>query len=223
MNAVVISCKTIEKELCTAMEQVGCNYPIVWLESGLHNWPDRLRLHLQELLDSCGNYDTVLLGMSFCGNSVVGLRTHGFQLVIPRSDDCITLLLGSLDKRLSITGTYFLTEGWLSSELNIWKEYQLCLEKYGQKRGKRIFETMLSHYRNLALLDTGCFDCRSLEPHIQEIADAMNLKYIKLDGTLDHLKKLLCSNWAEDCFVIVPPNSTVSSEMCTLKGIVYES
>lgn len=223
MNAVVISCKTIEKELYAAMEQTGCDYPILWLESGLHNWPDKLQMRLQELLDSCGNYDTVLLGMSFCGNSVVGLRTHGFWLVIPRCDDCITLLLGSLDKRLHVPGTYFLTEGWLAGELNIWKEYQLCLEKYGQKRGRRIFEAMLAHYRNLALLDTGCFDCGALEPQIREIADTLNLTYIKLDGTLEYLKGLFGAGWDEDRFVLVPPNCTVTSAMCTLKGNAYGS
>lgn len=223
MNAVIISCKTIENELCAAMKQVNCDYPVFWLEPGLHNWPDKLRQRIQELLDTCEGYNTVLLAMGFCGNAVAGLRTHDFQLVIPRCDDCITLLLGSVERRCSLSGTYFLTKGWLEGEMNIWKEFQLCMKKYGERRGRRIFETMLAHYQNLALLDTGCFDAVVLEPDVQEIADALNLRYVKLEGTLEHMKELLKADWTEERFVLIPPNSTVTPEMCTLKGNVYES
>ena len=87
------------------MARVGCDYPVLWLESGLHNWPDKLQNRIQELLDQCQSYDTVLLAMSFCGNSVAGLETRDFQLVIPRSDDCITLLLGSLTRRQEAKAT----------------------------------------------------------------------------------------------------------------------
>lgn len=223
LNAVIISCKTIENELRTAMNQMQCHYPVLWLESGLHNWPDKLRQRIQELLDTCEAYDTVLLAMGFCGNSVVGLHTHGFRLVIPRCDDCITLLLGSPKRRLGLSGTYFLTEGWLEGEMNIWKEYRLCVSKYGEKRGRRIFQTMLAHYQNLALLDTGCRGCEKTEPEVKKTADALNLQYIKLEGTLDQIKELLASNWPEERFILVPPNSNVVPAMCTLKGNVYES
>ena len=218
MKTVVIACKTIEQELLASMKETGCEYPVLWLESGLHNWPDKLRNRIQELLDSCEGCDTVLLAMSFCGNSVVGLETHDFRLVIPRSDDCITLLLGSLQRRQEAKATYFLTEGWLKGELNLWKEYQNCLAKYGEKRGKRIFSALLAHYKNLALVDTGCFDRESLEKQVREIAAVLGLEYICLDGTLDHLKQLLIGPWAEECFVLIEPHSTVTTEMCTLKG-----
>jgi len=216
MNPVIISCRTIENELLAAMKATGCSFPVLWLDSGLHNWPDKLRNHIQVLLDRCDEFDTVLLAMSFCGKSVVGLRTHDFQLVIPRCDDCITLLLGSVEKRLSLSGTYYLTEGWLKGELNIWKEYRLCIEKYGEKRGKRIFAAMLKHYQNLALLDTGCFDRDLMEIQVQKIADGLNLQYIRVEGTLDQIKALLEGKWKKEHFVIVSQNSVVSADMCTL-------
>lgn len=218
MKTIVIACKTIEQELLASMEETGCDYPVLWLESGLHNWPDKLRNRLQELLNRCREYDTVLLAMSFCGNSVVGLKTSDFRLVIPRSDDCITLLLGSLQRRQEAKATYFLTEGWLKGERNLWKEYQDCLAKYGEKRGKRIFAVLLANYKNLALVDTGCFDREALEQQVREIASFLGLEYICLDGTLNHLKQLLTGPWTEDRFVLVEPDSTVTAEMCTLKG-----
>lgn len=218
MQPVIIACKTIEQELLASMKETGCKYHVLWLESGLHNWPDKLRNRIQELLDQCQDYDTVLLAMSFCGNSVVGLKNHDFRLVIPRSDDCITLLLGSLARRQEAKATYFLTEGWLKGEMNLWKEYQNCLMKYGEKRGKRIFSALLAHYKNLALVDTGCFDREVLEKQVQEIAAVLGLEYICLEGTLDHLKQLLTGPWTEDRFVLAAPHSIVTADMCTLKG-----
>ncbi len=216
MPVRIISCKTIEPELRHAMEQVGCGYDVRWLESGLHNVPQKLNMRLQQELDQCEDCDTVLLAMSFCGNSVVGVRTGDFQLVIPRSDDCITLLLGSLKERVKYKGTYFLTEGWLAGERNLWREYQDCLKRYGEKRGKRIFAVMLEHYRNLALVDTGCEARENLEEEVKFIAGKLNLDYIQIPGTLDFLKQLLTGPWEPERFVVIPPHTQVQEKDCRL-------
>lgn len=216
MKCILIACKTIEQELLAAMAQTGCTYDILWLESGLHNWPDRLRSRIQELLDRCTEYDTVLLALGFCGNSVVGLKTHDFRLVLPRCDDCITLLLGSLSRRLAVKGAFFFTEGWLKGEMNIWKEYQMCIARYGEERGKLIFEELLAHYKQVVLVDTGCFDRESLERQIKEIAAELGLDYARMDGTLSHLQQLLTGPWEEDRFVLAEPNSTLTIGMCSL-------
>lgn len=216
MSTVVIACKTIEQEILTAMADTHCTYNILWLESGLHNWPDKLRQRIQELLDSCIGVETVLLAMGFCGNSVVGLQTHDFQLVIPRCDDCITLLLGSWERRQQFKATYFMTEGWMTGERNIYWEYQQCLKKYGEKRGAQIFSAMLSNYRYIALLDTGCFDREQAKDRVQAIANEMGLEYRCLAGTLTQLHRLLQEHWQSPGFVTVPPHSTVTPEMCKL-------
>lgn len=218
-KTVVIGCRTIENELLAAMAETACSHDLRWLESGLHNVPERLNAVLQGLLDDCSGCDTVLLAMSFCGNSLVGLRTHNFKLVIPRCDDCITLLLGAMERRQANFATYFLTEGWLVGENNLWREYQRCIGKYGEKRGKRIFSTMLAHYKYLALVDTGAYDAAKLEAEVQNIAQTIGLEYTRIDGTLDYLRNLLLGNWSEEHFVIIPPNSRISEDDCSLKGV----
>lgn len=216
MPTQIISCKTIEPELRSAMEQTGCQYEVLWLESGLHNVPRKLNEKLQEMLEQCNGADTVLLAMSFCGNSVVGLKTGNFRLVIPRSDDCITLLLGSFQERLRHKATYFLTEGWLKGERNLWREYEDCLRRYGEKRGKWIFATMLEHYRNLALVDTCCADREKLEAEVREIARKLELDYVRIPGTLDFVKQLLTGPWPEERFVVIPPHGEVTADDCRI-------
>lgn len=218
MKTVIIACKTMEKELLAAVSSIHCSYEIRWLEAGMHNQPKKLNAQLQVLLDQCSDFDIVLLCMSLCGNAVEGLRTHDFQLIIPRCDDCISLLLGGSARRKAIPATYFFTEGWLKSDKSLWAEYQNCLQKYGKSRTDRIFSEMLSHYRHLALLDTGCFDTIKAAQEIRKIAETFSLEYVQIEGTLDYIQRLLLGDWDPTDFVIVPKNSRLTLQMCGRKG-----
>ena len=132
-------------------------------------------------------------------------------MIVPRCDDCITLLLGSDARRKEHTATYFLTEGWLAGKDNLWAEYQRSIEKYGKNRTKRIFSSMLANYEKLAFLDTGCSD---VSGQIQEIATELKLEYTRLEGTLSYLEELLSGNWDEGRFLVMPPRSEITPEMC---------
>ena len=218
MSRMIVACKTLKNELNTAMAVCGCSYEIRWIESGLHNFPKKLHNTLQDILDQCVGCDEVLLVMGVCGNSVVGIRTHGFKLVIPRIDDCISLLLGSVTQRRhsSVSGsTYFMTEGWLEGERNIWKEYEYTVNKYGAELFKEIFDTMFQNYRNLALIDTGCYDMKKAIAETQEIAKKLNLTYIQIPGTIDYLIELLSLEWDPERFIIVEPHSSLEMSQCT--------
>ena len=218
MSTIIVACKTLQNELAAAMSACGYSCEIRWIESGLHNFPKKLHNTLQDLLDQCTDCDTVLLAMGFCGNSVAGIQTHDFQLVMPRIDDCISLLLGSVSRRKeqSATGsTYFMTEGWLEGERNIWKEYEYTIHKYGPELGQEIFDTTFQNYRNLALIDTGCFDMKKAIAETQEIARKLDLSYIQLPGTIDYLKELLSGQWDSERFIILPPHSRLEQSQCT--------
>lgn len=213
MNTVIVACRTLEQELLCAMERIGCTLPVRWIESGLHNVPKKLNARLQELLDDCGGFDTVVLAMGFCGNSVVGLKTGSFRLVIPRADDCISLLLGQ-EQRRSFSATYFLTEGWLKGERNIWAEYQNCVSRYGQEQGRQIFDAMFAHYRFLALVDSGAYDSSAAREQSMDISRQLGLAFRSIPGSLEHIEHLVLGNWDSSTHLILPPNSTVTLEDC---------
>jgi len=216
---VVVACKTLEKELHAAMEQVECAYPVYWIESGLHNTPARLNAALDAAMDHCSGFSHVLLAMGFCGNSIVGVSTRDSFVILPRVDDCISLLLGSMDRRsaLNAEGLYFFTEGWLRGERTILVEYQYALKKYGPKRANAAFSAMLRHYRSAALLDTGCFDVQSARAETKQIAQILNLEYCEIPATLDHIKQLLTGPWQEDRFITIPPKTQISASHLNLK------
>ena len=218
MNTVVLACETIRDELEFAVKLTGSDYEIIWVESGLHNNPDKLRTYIQSRLDSISDRSRVLMAFGSCGNSVVGLKTGNFELIIPRVDDCISLLIGSVKTRMDIGnkgGTYFLTPGWLRGERNLWAEYCYAVEKYGERKADRIMKSMLEHYSYLGLLDTKCYNIAEIMPEIEKIAEKLKLTQVIIPASVDYLCDLLTAcrplgSWDEERFLVIPPNSTIN-------------
>ena len=45
---VIVACETLRDELLAAFDQSGGELPVIWVESGLHNVPKKLKARLQE-------------------------------------------------------------------------------------------------------------------------------------------------------------------------------
>lgn len=217
MNTLVIACNTIVEELNMAYSETGCEYPILWIESGNHLQRNSLKKRLQEELNNISNVDQVLLTFGFCGNSLFGLKPPSYKMIFPKVDDCITLLLGSCEKRNKVCeemGTYFLTKGWLNYKKNIWYEYQETVKNYGKERADKIFHLILRHYKRLGIIDTGAYNLVDITKRTNVIADGLKLKHQVIPGTLRYVKKLLTGPWDEE-FVVINPGETVTLEhMC---------
>lgn len=215
---VILGCRTLEQELGAAIRQTGCTYPVVWIESGLHNTPDRLREALEQAFLQCSGYSHILAAMGFCGGAFNNLKTGNAALVLPRVDDCISLLLGSMERRMELNseGIYYFTEGWLKGERTLMVEYQHALEKYGEERANIVFHAMLRNYRKAAFLDAGCAQPDWPREQTQKAAQTLGLEYCELSGTLDYLKKLLSGPWDEKQFIVIPPDTLIREAQLTL-------
>ena len=214
MITAIIACKTIEDELRYAMERTGCTFPIMWLEQGLHNVPQQLNHAVQEALDSAGA-ERVLLAMGFCGNSLIGVRVPAVELIVPRVDDCISLLLGSVKQRLEISrehSAYFFTEGWLRGERNIWVEHQHMLETYGEELTEELEKSMFGHYRTLGLLDCGIKPVAPLVEGTKMVADGLHLKQQVIPASVCYLEELLTGPWPAERFLTVHGARTITDE-----------
>lgn len=220
MKTVIISCQTIENELRQAMADCHCDYPVRYVESGLHDVPQKLHDAMQQLLDECQDYDRSLVAMGFCGNALADLQTGRLELIIPRADDCITLLLGSAAARAEWNqkiAAFFMTEGWLKGERNIWREYQYAIEKYGEETGRAIYEMMFHHYQAIALLDTGSYDLTPAITETQFIARELGLEHQVIPASVEFIRRLLSGPWPEEAFVCIPPGQSVAVGDLTLR------
>lgn len=206
MSRCIIACRTLERELNTVMNKLNCTDPVFWLQAGDHNVPAKRRQTIQEAITRC-NYDTILLVMSFCGGSLMGVESGDHTLLLPCFDDCIGLLLEG-DRQAD---TYYLTEGWLAGERNITAEYRISLEKYGQERTDRIFSYMFRGYRNLAYIDTGCGTANGLA-QAKEAAELLKLEFKMIPSTLIRLEDLLIEQ-INNHILRIPQHTTVTLDM----------
>lgn len=216
MRTVAIACNTIEDEVNSVAKTLPECYPLVWLESGLHNYPARLKDRLQEEISRLTEAENIVLIFGYCGNSVEGLLSPNAQLIIPKVDDCISMLLGGNEVRLKASRqrpSYYLTDGWVRYENNIFQEYMHCQKKYGPARTQRIFQAMLQHYTTLNFIDTGTYDIEQLMAKTADMATTANLEQRVIPGNLNLIFKALKGEWDED-FLRVPPGVPVHIGYC---------
>ena len=71
----------------------GRGIPGIFLDYGLHLHPARMAPALQAQLDALPGPRTVLIGYGLCGTGLAGLAAGPHTLIIPRTHDCIAMLL----------------------------------------------------------------------------------------------------------------------------------
>ncbi|MDR0354886.1 MAG: DUF1638 domain-containing protein [Deltaproteobacteria bacterium] len=221
MDVILVACETIEDEVKKALERIGFDCPVIWLEGGLHNSPERLRVRLQEVFSRAdGQCRRLLVSLGFCGGGVSGLTTGDYETVLPLADDCLSLLLGSMEarKRASRPPTYFLTSGWMRHENNVVSSYQYAVERYGQKQADRINHLMLKNYSRFGLVATGCYDLDEAAARIDPLAVKMNMTVENIDGDMVWLTRLLTGPYDDpNLFLVMPPRSQLTfDDWCPL-------
>lgn len=213
MKNIAVACYTLRDEVRTVLQHVKVDYPIIWIDSGLHNFPEKLNKGLQDQINKIDNVDNILLIFGTCGNSLAGLTSPKAKLIFPRVDDCISLFLGGNARRRTLDReetSYYLTKGYLENENNIWSEYNYCLNKYGPEKAKRIYDQMLRHYKRLLVIDNGAYDPEEILEETQRIAQVLELKHEVTEGSLRILYKAFNGEWDEE-FAIIEPGKPISS------------
>ncbi len=213
-QSIILSCSTLRQELEFVMKKIDCSYPIEWIDSGLHVWPDKLRMEIQKKIDEIDSkYTTVLLLFGFCGNSLVGIKACGKTLILPKTADCIPIFLGSNKMREKAgIDTYFFTQGYLNLETTMVTDYKRSIEKYGEKKGKRLVKAMMVHYKRLAVIDTGTFEVESVVEGIKDLSQTLNIPTVVLEGNLKLIENLLTRKWDDENFLLVKPGETITLE-----------
>jgi hypothetical protein len=210
MRTLIMACRTVENELRLAMAQAGVDYPVLYLDAGLHLWPDRLREAIQRDLDRIENVDVVLMGYGFCGKGLAGVRSDRFKIVVPRIHDCISLLLGSaLAREQCGNDVYFVTKGWLDHEISIVHEFNRCAARYGEQKATSLMKKMMKHHTRLTAIDTGAYNVEPVKLQVQTLAEKMGWKFETAPGSLRIFHKLLKGPWDEE-FVVLEPGQVIT-------------
>ncbi|MHB0868665.1 MAG: DUF1638 domain-containing protein [Chloroflexota bacterium] len=213
MKLAAIACQAVEAELRPLLTP---NTEFRVLEQGLHRTPDLLRKALQKEIDVV-DAEEILLGYGLCGTGVAGLRSERARLVVPRVDDCISLLLGSFDRYRTEfdrePGTYWFSFGWIEYGKDPYTEYERCREKYDEDTARWVAHEMMKGYRRTALIDTGACPIEKLRDYAQQFSRFFGLEYEEMAGSSDLLRALMSPERRDHQFVVVPPGETISADM----------
>jgi hypothetical protein len=208
---IIVACKTIRLELEDAIADTACQFPVIWMDPSLHEAPKKLHDALQETLDKISNVEYVLLYFGFCGNAILGLTPHGFKMVFPRIDDCITLLLGSTTRRREMEPrSYFFTPGWLGNGKSILTEYDDAVKEFGEASADYIYEFMLNGYQRALLVDTHVGDIEAVKEMTRPFAEKFKLSQELVEGDTRMFRQMLAREWDEN-FVVIRPDEEVTS------------
>lgn len=213
MKQILIACAMLEDEINKIYEETGCEMPIVWVERGFHNTPEKLKEKLQSLIEEHQEVDEILLSFGLCGNGTNGIVSPRTRLVLPKFDDCINMLLcrgKRLSRGLTKTGKIYLTRGWTLDSESILEQYEKYVEEYGEESAEAILEMMYEHYEKITLIDTKCYDMAPVLEYAEKAGQLLELTTETTEGSVEILKQLLTGQWEEN-FIVLEPGRPVKA------------
>lgn len=214
MKTYLIACEMLWDEVHLAMARTGIEYPTIWLDKGLHDTPEKLRSSLTDKLSQLEGYDTVLLAMALCGGALDGVSCSHARLAVPRFDDCIRMILSlepGMHNAADARSLYY-TRQWLDSAGHITREMEQYVQRYGEKKAKKLMHMMLAHYKHYRMVDTGAYDLAEWETQAKADAALLDLEYGTQSGTVRVLEKLLRQEFDEE-FLVVEPGEKLTQRM----------
>lgn len=232
---VVIACKVLQSIITECLD--GASAPVTYLEYGLHRLPQLMAPAIQEQIDELPEPSFVIIGYGLCGNWVVGVKAREHTLLIPKTDDCIAMFLGSYEAYLqefsASPGTYYLTKGWLESGSHPLSEYEDYVEKYGPEDADWLLDTQYQDYERLCFVAHSQQDLETYRPEAKRVAEfsreRWGWRYDERRGSDEFVHRLVSAglgrtadddgDWLDENFLIISPGKEIRQEDM-LRGMI---
>lgn len=211
MNACILSCTSLKDFVDAAQRRVRTDFPVYCVDRSLHAEPERMKAAVDALMSSLPpEMDTVLVAMGFCGG-VWHDVSFDRRVVIPRVDDCVSLLLHTDDgfhPNLKEMGHLYLYETNPAdfSALTLMHDTNCLGEDLKNINRDYLYEMWFYNYRHMDIIDSGVNDCYSetYAAAAQEQADQIRADLDYVPGSIRLLEKLFSGQWDQQ-FLVAPP------------------
>ena len=207
-TTVIIACSSLKEYVEHAQKLVETDYRVCYLDKSYHRDPSEMRGHIIELIDRLSSeVRTALVVMGFCGGSWEGVRAP-CRLVLPRVDDCVSLLLQTGDapkSDLKRQRNLYVRAKDPSQESFKAIFDRLTADKDEETR-RRYHEDWKRLYDRISIIDTGINDCRRDEYFnlVKADADWLEAETEYVAGGVHLIEKLLRGEWDEQFTVLEP-------------------
>jgi hypothetical protein len=218
---VILACQVFQHWLENILPVLpGWGQNISFFEYGLHAVPKNLRQTIQNTIDNIDQPSLILLGFGLCGNGLNNINAGKHFLLIPRTDDCIAILLGSYQsyrrEMAKEPGTYYLSKGWLEAGTNPLEESLGLEKKYGPEKAAWLMDYQYHNYKRLLMVARNPAELeiyRSKALEVAEYCHRWGMRYEEILGSDEYLQSLveIAVNFEKlsDDFILIPPRGTL--------------
>ncbi len=236
MRIHIIACRIFARELGFLTSQSDNTIDITWIGRGLHNDSARLRSRLCDAVDELYRQlengemeyrpDAIVLAYGLCSNGVIGVRCRDIPIVIPRTDDCIALFMGSQERYLqefsASGGACWCNSAWLEQSTSLfdtdtirrrkWQEYA---EKYGEDNADYLLEMesgWIRNYSTLGYIHSSVYDTPAYLELAKAEAAGKGWKLRELHDDLRLLRMMVDGTWNAEEFLILQPGERIAPD-----------
>jgi len=227
MRLIVIGCQVFFREISYLASQSKNTITTTWLPQGLHDTPDDLRSGLKSAVENASNLimrfhsnekaDYIVLGYGLCSRGIIGVRSLDIPLIVPKTDDCVGVFLGSQKRYLEnfnkYSGVYWYNPGWVENA------YTPSIDTLDAKREQYMeqFEDeetvdylieqeslWVKNYKYGIYINSDIYDNEVCKAKAKKDISELGWSYEELDGSKTMLENMVNGNFTDD-FLIVPP------------------
>ncbi len=205
-KTVILGCSSLKDYIDEAQRKVNTNYPVFYLNRLYHRDPNEMREHIINTLTTIDkDVDTILVAMGHCGGSWDGVKAP-CKLVIPKIDECVSLLLQNTDEvksDLKEPGHLYVREKDPMKE-NFHAIFDKLTKNLDEDTKKRYHEDWKKYYHEIDIIDTKINDCRRVDyvRVVKEDADWLGAKLCFVEGGTYLLEKLFTGRWDEQFTIL---------------------
>lgn len=237
MRYKVIACRVFSRELSLLSAGSSVSLDVTWIRQGLHNYPGVLRREIQAEIDRAEeiptdptsatmpaqDYAGIILGFGLCSGAVTGVRSRRLPLILPRSHDCIGLLLGSSRRYTEEVrrepGTYWFTPGWLEEAVFPSGRHRNLMvdrlkEHYGEENAAYLVEVerdALADYTRATLIQWPEVARGDRLERVRSIAADFGWRVETSDGDAAWLSRIMDGRRQEDDVAVARPGETFAA------------
>ena len=175
----IYSCITLQKELENTIKKTGFAGRVHYLDVALHSDPQKMHATLQGIIDKNTEAEEIIICVSGCGKATCDLKATTCQIAVPRTMDCIDVLLtGSGIKRPD--GAIFITKSWMNFMKNSAIDYAKLVKERGQAEAEAFLKQLYKGFTDFYIIDTGTYDLEEVKAYIMPLVQLLDLSLIHI-------------------------------------------
>ncbi|MBQ7318249.1 MAG: DUF1638 domain-containing protein [Phascolarctobacterium sp.] len=213
MKAIILSCPTLRGELLTALTVHNADIPVHFMPYELHGDIKYLHEYVQKMIDSFANVDRIYICTTGCGGGTIGLKATTAELVLPRTRDCLDILLSGddlkRDDRRNLRGIYY-TASWMDFSKNSEIDVEKLIAKHGQEEAEAFLRKLYNGFKDFYVIDTGCYDVEEVRTYLEPLMKILGTNIKEVKGEYKILHKMVTHQIDQD-FVVVPKGECVQA------------